>query len=540
MKACCILILFALLFTACSENTSISTQGIENSIPASSKAVLLINSGQLMKKADYASLKNTNMFSDAIEDMKNDIPQLAQILEDPNSMGINMDLNIGMFSEIESLDPDQMGLSMILPIGDPKLFDEKLKTLLKDIKSDEKNGRITYLLSPKAKLIHDDKIALITSISDEQKINEIFNPTSSNITTDANFAKHFKEGKDFMVWFQLDELIDQSLKASGMQDEVVSGLALMQLDEKILKDNYLSAYYDFAQGEIDAGLHIDPSELMKEEVLVMLPEGSSTDFSKYISDDGLAGVFTMSLDLDKIVEFAAKRGYDKMADQYLNFLDLNLDKIRSYLKIEMAAAIYPKDGEPDFLMALGIKDQENVTKLIEKYGLFMGLSKQGDYFVLPGQEPMDPSDERMDIFISVKEDVILVSNDKTKIKGQSVANNQIISELQKGWMGSYWNEKLLSESGLSGGAMIPLDNGMDQALNAIMKYNEMKGIKILADKTNISMKVELKNKDQNSLKTILDVLEKLYKEKDSLLESMEEEFDLDEFDNFDQSFEENI
>lgn len=540
MKACCFLLLFALMFNACSENTSISTQGIENSIPASSKAVLLINSGQLMDKADYASLKNTNMFSDAIEEIKNDVPQLAEILNDPNSMGINMNLNVGMFSEIESIDPDQMGLSMILPIGDAKLFDEKLKTIMKDIQSEEKEGRITYSLSPEAKLIHDDKIALITSISDEQKLNEIFNPTSSNITTDANFAKHFKEGKDFMVWFQLDEIIDQSLKASGMQDEVISALAMMQLDEKILKNNYLSAYYDFAQGEIDAGLQLDPSELMMEEVLVMLPDGSSTDFSKYISDDGLAGVFTMALDLDKIVEFAAKRGYDQMADMYLKTLDLSLEKIRSYLKLEMAAAIYPTDGEPDFLMAMGIKDQDNVSKLLEKYGLFMGLIKEGDYYIIPGQEPMDPSDERMDIFVSVKEDAILVSNNKTMITGQSIANNNIISELQKGWMGSYWNEKLLSESGLSGAGMIPLNKGMDQALNAIMQYNEMKGTKILADKTNISMKVELKNKDQNSLKTILQLLEKLYKEREDFIESMEDEFDLDEFDNFDQSFEESI
>ena len=331
------------------------------------------------------------------------------------------------------------------------------------------------------------------------------------------------------------------MEENNSEAKLKSGLAMAQLSESILTDNFMSAYYDFQKGEIDAGVNFDFSPALVEEMGDFMASELAVDYSKYIPQENLGMAASLGIDPAGILNFISKRGFDKMIDGQLKMFQLDLASIKDGITGDMAMAAYPsisEGKEPQIIMALGVKDKAFVQGLVDKYGVLAGIVKDGEHYVMMGGQSMDdPDKEPSKVVLHLKDDVLLASNSMDLInKSLKEGSNEILAEMQKGWMGMYFNYDSFKkyEDQLMNSMMDASDIALSKML---IEYNELKDIRILCKGSNIALKTSLQSSDINSLKRLIEIANKVYEDRETIMEEMEKSLDAeDEFEGFEEEF----
>jgi hypothetical protein len=550
LMASAIAFVLILSMYSCGEQPGSNVKGIEGSIPSNASAVMLLNTGQLMEKADFDALKKTSFYKEMLVELEKESPEAIEFFTDPTSAGIALSSNMGFYASLSEnyAETKAVDVAFIFPVGNKDKIAETLENMMKDkpeLKLQEMDGYNMIALKNNTKLIHNDKILAFVSFEDAAKINNILNSTGENIKSNENFNKHFKEGKDVMFWMHADHIIAMSLKESGQEAKIKGGLGMAQISEDVLKDNYMSFYYDFQKGEIDAGASFDFCDALKAEFGDFLPGELAVDYSNYIPSENLALAFSFGINPEGILEFVKKRKFDKMADQNLAMAGMDLEKIKNGITGGMALGVYAPesdDADPAVVFALGLKDKAFMTDIVDKFGMLGGFVKDGDKYVKTGSPSMDDPDEApQKVIISIQDDVLLLSNSAELIdKAIAGGKNPVMAELQDGWMGAYMNYALLEEHHDNFTSMAPLDPSHLAISKMLHEYNEIADFKVLMKGEHIDIKTDLKNKDVNSLKRLIQVADEIYKNKEKIQTEIEKhmEEEKDDFEGFEEEFEE--
>lgn len=542
---------FFAMFTMMScgdSNTKQAANGIENSIPVDASMVMLINTKQLMEKADMNALKETAFYKDMLSEFEEKSPEAKVFFEDPSSAGFDLGSNLGFFIDVPTTYEKitDINVAFIMPVADLAKVEATLGKIMEknpDYKIEEQDGYKKVVLKDNNQIVYNDKLLAITNISDAAKVQSIVNPSGENIRSNDNFNKHFKEGKDILFWTHADNMIAAALKESKADGKITGALAMAQLSEDILKNNYMSAYYDFKNGEIDAGTYFDFSDALVDEMGDLMAEKLAVDYSKYLPQDNMGMAMSFGINPSGILNFVAKRGFDKMADNMLQNFKLSLEDIKNGITGDMAVAVYPSEEEgatPAGLFALGVKDKAFVQGLIDNFGALAGMVKDGDNYVMMGGKSMDdPDAEPNKIILNLQDDALLVSNSMDLIN-QSLAggSNEVVATMQEGWMGMYINYELLKkhQGAFADDVLDPSSQAISKMLN---EYNELKDIKVLCNGSNIEARTSLATQDINSLKRLIEIANEMYKNKEKLMEEFEKSMEMeDEFEGFEEEFDE--
>ncbi len=539
-----------LSMSSCGEPQS-NVKGIEGSIPSNASAVMLLNMGQLMEKADFEALKNTSFYKEMLTELENESPEAIEFLKDPASAGIAMSSNMGFYATLSEnyAETKVVDVAFVFPVANKDKMAKSLENLMKnkaELKLQEKEGYNLIALKNNTKLVHNDNILAFVNFEDDAKINSILNPSGDNIKSNENFNEHFKEGKDMMFWMHADHFISASLKESGQEAKIKGGLGMAQISEDVLKDNYMSFYYDFQKGEIDAGASFDFCDALKTEFGDFLPAALAVDYSNYIPSENLALAMSFGINPEGILEFVKKRSFDKVADKTLAMAGIDLEKIKNGITGGMALAVYAPESEgadPAVVFAMGLKDKAFMTGIVDKFGMLGGFVKDGDKYVKTGSQSMDNPDEApKKVIISIQDEVMLLSNSAELIdKSIAGGKNPVMAELQDGWMGAYINYALLEENHDNFTSVAPLDPSHLAISKMLHEYNEIADFKVLMKGKNIDIKTDLKNKDVNSLKRLIQVADEIFKNKDKIQSEMEKHMnEEDAFEGFEEEFEEEV
>ena len=182
----------------------------------------------------------------------------------------------------------------------------------------------------------------------------------------------------------------------------------------------------------------------------LMAEKITTDYSKYLPQDNMGLATTFGINPAGILNFVAKRGYDKMADNMVNNFKLSLEDIKNGITGDMAIAVYSSKvngSTPAGLFALGVKNKAFLQGLIDNFGVSAGMVKDGDNYVMTsGQSMDDPENEPKKIILNLQDDVLLVSNSIDLInKSLAGGKNEVMATMQEGWMGMYFNYELLEK-----------------------------------------------------------------------------------------------
>lgn len=502
---------------------------VSNSIPANATGVLLINTGQLVAKADMASLKQTEFFKEWLKEIEKEAPEMLPFAKDPEAAGINLAGNMALYFAV----PDDYNktktaeMAFLMPIGDKVKLEAMIKAALKNEPEAKAVAKDGYSITKieEAFMIQGEKLFIITNFDDDAKIKNLIKPTGENIKSNASFAKHLKEGKDVMFWMGADPIAKAVLSDPFMGMMLKGGLATAQIPEEGLTGNFMSFYYDFKNGEIDGGMAFDFSEPLKQELGQMFPNKLSVDYSKYIPAENLAMAASLGVNSPGVLNFLAKRGYDKYADQYLALAGLNLGQIKDGITGDLAMAVYAPATDADapaIVAAIGLKNKAFAEGLIAKFGPMAGVTKQGDKYVFSGGTPMDPETKPMQFFGSIQGDVLLVATSSALLdKAIAGGKNATIAELQEGWMGFYLDYALLEKHHDKITAMLPADEDQISSSKMLLGYNDFSSTKLLMKGDHIDGKMMLKTTNINSLKRLIQIADMMFKDREKIKAEMD-------------------
>jgi len=519
--------------------------GVETSIPETASGVMLINTKQLLEKADYESLKQTEFFKEWLKQAQNEAPEVVPFLEDPTAAGISLASNMGLYFSFteDYATSKEVDVAFIFPIADKEKLQGGLDNMLEkqpEVKPEERDGYTILKMDGKSNFVYNDKIIAFVTFNDDAKIKSILSPADEGIKGNASFASHLKEGKDFMFWMNADPLVEVALANPMTAMAIKGGLAGAQIPEEGLKGNSMSFYYDFKDGEIDGGAAFDFSGPLKKELGDLFPAKLAVDYSKYIPKENLAAAAAFGINPEGVLAFVAKRGYDKQADEMLAIAGLDLAKIKDGISGDLATGVYPpaaEGAEPTVVFALGLKDKAFMEGLMKQFGPIAGATKDGEKYVMTGGQSM-MGDEPMKIYASIQGDVIIVSNSNDQLdKAIAGGQNEAVAELQEGWMGMYFDYALLEQHQEHLSNYIPADPGSLAMTKMMSEYNEISTATILLKGDRMDGKVGLKTTNINSLKRLIQVADELFKDREKIQAEMDKHMGDDEFGGFDEKFE---
>lgn len=521
--------------------------GVQSSIPADAAGVFLMNTKQLMEKADYASLKQTDFFKDFLKEAETNAPEMVPFLEDPAASGLSLESNMGFyfaFPEGENQKIDKPNLAFIVPVADVAKLDAAVQEALKkapEAKTTEKEGyKITNMDGEgNAFLVQSEKIFAFTSFDTDEDIKNIISPSGNDISQNAKFVEHNYADKDMSFWMDATPIVKTMMSNPFMAMSIKGSLGMAQIPEEGLKDNYMSFYYDFKDGEIVAAAKFEFSEPLVRELGDLLPSKLNVDYSKHIPTDDLAVGVTMGVNGAGILNFIAKRGLDQTIDKQLAAMGLTLGKINDGITGDMALAVYPPKGdnpEPTFLTVMGIKDKAFIEGLLEKFGPMMNVQKEGNkYTMIANANSMDPTAKPMTLHLITEDDIMLLSNNSETLN-QAVAgtSNAQIKKLQDGWMGAYINYDVIGDNYDKILAMIPNEANISVS-KRMMEYQGISVAEFVAKGATIEGTTKFKNSAINSLKHLIQVGDKMYKDRELIEAEMKKQME-DEFGDFDEEF----
>ncbi len=530
------------LFTVSCGNKADSAFGAANvlkRVPSDAAVVAVMNVGQMMNKLNYADFKKTDMFKDLLKQANQE--DLKKILENPEASGIAMNGQFCMFADnIKS--PKEFRFGFILPVKNVKdleaLFEKAAKGSgdspfkkiesakgYKFVKGKKENNEFSLGWNK-------DILVIIVNTNSEAKesLENIFDlKKDKSILSNKSFKAEKAEKHDVMLWVQSDPII-KTLKEDKSIARSLKMISLLGLTEESLNGNTMALYYDFNKGDMQAGLSYNMNKDIAKEYGIIFKKKMDTDFSAYFPKKNLSVMTMMGLDIKGIREVLKNRGFDGTAESFLKESNITLDDIQKGFTGEIALASYidptAKDAakEQKVVVAIAFNNSTFLDKLLEAPKSMGGgeIKKQGSRYM---------SSTNKEVQGIVKNNVFVISNDlsildqieKGGFKGNEAIEKSAYADMNKGWMSVHVDYTQLFAS-LS---VMPLGRNSllntNELMKILSKYDELESANAVVSTEEAKVIVNLKNKDQNSLKVLSQIMNKLYLDRDKIQEQMGED-----------------
>ncbi len=404
------LLLISLLVVAISSCGS-SVEDRVAMIPASSTAVFSMDIGQMGKKAVN--------FSDLFNSLSDD-EEMEEVWEKIETSGIDFNDEMFVFANTKS-GMDVSG-GMIIPLTDADDFMAFLRDMSVEMGADfmkQSTDGINHaeLAGGSALVLWDDNTAFITNKS------LVFNEDGDQQLEDA--LDLFKNGADDKLASESDEF-KELLKAGHdisffMNYEKLAPMAMMinpMMAQTGIKDMKVATGIDFEDGEIvmDAMAYYDKAAGRFREVV----EGEiDEDVLEDISSDSPIGFAAMAFNMEVLYDLLDEMGLlEEMEREMMQEGIVLEDAMKAFSGdfavvlngIEMKRPSWAPETyratepEPRLVASIGLEDADEVESLLDK------LVAKGE-FIRDGQTYMDKD---MEVFIQLEDDRLLISDARSR------------------------------------------------------------------------------------------------------------------------------
>ena len=222
-------------------------------IPASTKAVSVIDIYSIGKKGKLDEVSKMKFFRTFKKEIRNENKRVARIIdelvEDPSLSGINFNNDLFAYLIDEAI--DEKFICFSIEINDQEKFSEFIEDILDELEIDydlEKEKNYTYALIDKEVVLgwDEDKAVLLIAENRRSRKNLDFEieilmelDEKDQISVNKNFNSFYKNKKDISLWFSTD-LFEDSYDFKNIEK---------QLDFE-LTDNYFSSFLNFEDESI--------------------------------------------------------------------------------------------------------------------------------------------------------------------------------------------------------------------------------------------------------------------------------------------------
>lgn len=293
-----VLIGTVIFFSACKKKSSVFTV-----IPEDTKAVMVIDIKNMLKKSDFVNIKDYGFFTAAMNEVENESKELAELLEetvsDPTKSGINP-LGASFLYFVNEGDDEQF-VVFALPVTKAEKFEGWLQEIFdafdEDFDVDSKSGYTIMVPDNDVALAWNDDAALfvvaVSNDSDDNLEDMVENlmtlDKKDQISANKEFMDFFGKKKDISFWIDYSILEDI--------DEYKQAMSMMSMD---FDDMQLSAFVDFRDGEINVSAEVNMPD--DSEIAKIYDANFNSDILKY-SPDKTFGMMTYAFNTEGLNEY---------------------------------------------------------------------------------------------------------------------------------------------------------------------------------------------------------------------------------------------
>ena len=468
-------------------------------IPSTTSSVTAINIKQIMDKADYENVVKMDFYQDMVKESTRRTPSLAAVLNDPYKSGVDLD---GQAYFIQDLDMsgEVPYNALVVNLKDKSAFETLVKSENPQVQTEE---GFSYVEPQRGSIIAwNDQIAVMgaggakTDLS--KKTTNIFNTTAeTSVATNKDLQKCLNQNADISSWFGSDAIVEkEGQKLSG--ELIMAGFS-----KDMLKGNFAHSYFNFENGKINSTSEYTINPELSKEFGILFKDKSNTDFTKFIPSTNLLFATSGALSMEGVNEALTKRGGDFLINPKLKPFGLNTNDISKAFDGDFVAAGFrsPDSKDPNMLIGLKINDRTTFNKFLELGIEFEVINKVNDNLYEVSNRMLQRSVSGTSQ-IAIQDDLLFLSNDANIINqitagGYSKADRiskKANNVLQDNILGGFINFEEMAKQNTDG------DFNMENLENAIFRFDNDDG----------DFKIEMKDKDVNSLKQIFQWLNNQY------------------------------
>lgn len=502
--------LFGLVgFSSCND-AKIDAKSTLNNVPEDASFLLSINPKQLMEKADFEAVKKMAFYKEMLSELEEgNEKDLIAIMNNPTESGIDLDRNANIFFAPNPEDMEDLTGGIIFGIADA----DKLEAILKKSKDKVQEGDgFKYInASNDGVIAWTETVGFAGTAGDEDNIEATLKGIfagDSKITSNSSVKKALGSGHDISYWMTSSNMVD------ALYDEFQMQLSMASLKKEDLMNNNFSGYTDFEKGKIESIGKYDLTNGLLKDLKLLMKEEVKTNFRKHIPNKNLGMVFTGAVNMKGVNQLLKDKGASGLFNTQAKQYDMTSDDVADAIDGDMFVANYMVDGsmEPQLLVGMKIGDVKKFDKMLDIVVGFGMLSKAGK-----GKYRVDAPGNKMDMIIV--DNIAFISNDALLLAKASAGDLSSSEQVDKKLMGQ------LSD-GIFG--MFMDFNNLANAMGDDVPFaDQMESMTSTSTWKESSAVMLMKDKNQNSLKTIMKIINEGFKQQQDMRKKFESEENVD-------------
>ncbi len=497
MNYCTLFLAILFTFSACDKGGNLKKDALIN-IPNDVTMVTAVDLPTLMEKADFDQVKTMEFYQEVIKKANEYNPVLGEVVVDPAKSGIDLSKSFYIANEVNPDNPEEMFVGVVFSLKDAKAFDNLINAQKEQ--NITKGDKFDLLANGNQSVAWNDKIAIFGSTNSYNDVTPIISKyfngdANASIANDKDLQKCFSDKHDINSWV--------SSNAIAENEQVMMVLPMANIAPEALKDNFFHSYLDFNNGEMAGHSSVFLNKELTKDLDLLFKDEVETDFSNYVSSEGLNTLMTAAIDFKGMKQVIAER---PQGMAFLNFAlkeyGVTLDDIANTFGGDILIASNNNSGKPSGLFATDIIDIAGLLKFIDlalEYEMLEKISE--DHYALKNSSfnMYSPTsfNENSAQFI-IKDDILFASFDMdliNAIKDGSVENKvdkKLMNKVSENIFGLFMDYEVLAE-------MVKDDFPI-----------EITTLEVAAKRKNSDFLLTFKDSNSNSLKQLFEMLNAQY------------------------------
>ena len=488
-------------FASCQQSANLDNDKALSQIPATTSSVTAINIKQIMEKADFQEVVKMDFYQDMVKEATTRTPSIAAVLNDPYQSGVDLDANAYFIQDLDISGQIPFN-ALIVNIKDKAAFE---KLAMTGQTNPSKNGEGFVFVEPERGSIiaWNDNIAVMGAGGSKSNIQthtaNIFSTTAeTSVGQNKDLQRCLAKNSDISSWFGSDELAEKAVKEMG------PAIAMAGFSKDMLKENFAHSHFNFENGLVDATSTYTINPELSKEFGILFKDEVNTDFTKYISGTNLIFATSGALSMEGINEAITKRSMNSLANGQLREFGLTTDDIAEAMDGDFVVAGFytPSSDEPNMLFGTKINDRTTFDKFLSLGEEFEMIKKMDDNLYEVISRTLQRNTNGVTQLV-IHDDILFLTNDSemiAQIKSGGYSKSDRISDkandiLQNNIMGGYINFEHAAKYNTD------KEVNLDELEDAIFRFDGDDG----------TFKLEMKDKDINSLKKLFQWLNEKYK-----------------------------
>ncbi|MEM8908109.1 MAG: DUF4836 family protein [Bacteroidota bacterium] len=329
-------------------------------LPEEVSVVGVLTTERLLAASRDEQLQATDCFQKMLRRTQGQNPVLSALLRAPDQAGIHLNQNIYFTYSIDPQNINRGFSALTLSVKTSQAFAEMVQQA--GFGTIESKTNYQYALRANTIVAWNEQLAVIGGANQKMDLTTevekiLHSDGQSPIANHPDLQACLSQKSDIVIWMNSHAL--------AKSQEVKSILGLAGLDPKLLNDNYLHHYLDFADGQMEGRTNYR----LQEELQLLLSQFFKDQLDTDLVND-LPGTTTsvlgMALDLSGWEAFFGSNLQLSMVASFaLKSYGLSLSDLPQIFAGDLLLAQYTQKGKSPYLLTTKLKDVDRFQVLLD-------------------------------------------------------------------------------------------------------------------------------------------------------------------------------